>query len=92
MGGFYMENLMDLRSKIDDYNVALLKLLNERAKIAIEIGKAKEGLDIPTHDPIREAKILQELTDLNEGPLTNSMVEKIFTEIMKANLLLQQMD
>ena len=85
-----MENLTDLRDKIDNYNVALLTLLNERAKVAIEIGKRKEAMGIPTHDPARETKILQQLADLNEGPLSNLMIEKIFTEIIKANRLIQQ--
>lgn len=85
-----MDQLVSLRDKIDAYNMALLKLLNERAEIAIEIGKVKKRTDIPTYDPVRETKILQQLTEMNEGPLTNLMIEKIFTEIMRANQLIQQ--
>ena len=85
-----MKELIHLRQKIDQYNIELLTALNERAKIAIKIGEVKETIDLPKHDPSRETEILARLTEMNRGPLTDEMVEKIFTEIMKSNLMLQE--
>lgn len=85
-----MESLIHLRRKIDKCNTELLAILNERAKVAIEIGQIKASAHLPKHDPHRESEILARLTERNDGPLTDEMIEKIFTEIMRANLALQE--
>jgi len=84
-----MDHLTKLRGEIDRCNAILLEVLNERAKVAIEIGKVKMSMGIPIHDSARETKILEQLTEMNGGPLTNQMIEKIFAEIIKANRQIQ---
>ena len=84
-----MNEIDQLRKKIDTYNEELLNLLNERAKVALDIGKIKKVQNIPVLDSNREKIILEKLFCLNNGPLTTEMVDNIFTEIMKANKQLQ---
>ncbi len=84
--------LEELRLKIDDIDLKLLKLLNERAALALGIGKLKvnEGLDI--HDRSREEALLKDLARHNEGPLTNKQVGEIFEAIIAVSRRIQFME
>src|SRR5690554_2184480 len=76
--------LQPLRERIDQIDEQLLQLLNERARIAQEVGKVKEGVDVegPVLKPEREAQIVRRLQELNEGPFTKQAVEAVWTEII----------
>jgi len=78
-----------LRGKIDELDKALLKLLNERAAISVEIGKlkAESGLDIC--DRGREASVFGHLAERNFGPLTETQINTIFHEIIMVSRELQ---
>ncbi|TMN21196.1 3-deoxy-7-phosphoheptulonate synthase [Lentibacillus cibarius] len=84
--------LEQLRQQLDGINEQLLDLINQRAEIAQEIGKVKNKQSINRFDPVRERKMLDELTGKNEGPFENSTIEHIFKEIFKASLELQEDD
>ncbi|SFD61620.1 3-deoxy-D-arabinoheptulosonate-7-phosphate synthase /chorismate mutase [Lentibacillus persicus] len=86
------KELESLREKLDDVNVELLKLINQRAETVQKIGEVKEKQGINRYDPVRERKMLNELTDKNDGPFENSTIEHIFKEIFKASLELQEDD
>ncbi len=60
-------SLEELRKKIDQIDERLIELMNERAQVVIEIGKAKSGG--PVYAPDREKKVLARLTELNKGNL-----------------------
>lgn len=86
-------NEMDeLRRQLDDVNSELLDLITSRAKIVQQIGKIKHKQSIKRFDPVRERKMLDELTGKNNGPFENSTIEHIFKEIFKASLELQEDD
>lgn len=86
-------NEMDeLRRQLDDVNTELLDLITNRAKIVQQIGKIKHKQSIKRFDPVRERKMLDELTGKNNGPFENSTIEHIFKEIFKASLELQEDD
>ena len=84
--------LDNLRKEIDKINHKLLELLNERAKIAQEIGKEKKIHGYPIYDPIREQQILNEIIELNEGPFSNEVISCLFKEIFKATKKLQKLN
>jgi len=46
--------LADLRKKIDEIDDKLIDLLNERAKIVIEVGNLKKSEKLDFHAPSRE--------------------------------------
>ncbi|SEQ09692.1 3-deoxy-D-arabinoheptulosonate-7-phosphate synthase /chorismate mutase [Virgibacillus subterraneus] len=86
-------NEMDeLRRQLDSVNTELLDLITSRAKIVQQIGKIKHKQSIKRFDPVRERKMLDELTGKNNGPFENSTIEHIFKEIFKASLELQEDD
>lgn len=77
------------RDKIDAIDEKLLKLLSDRAKHVIEIGKLKEKSHSNFHIPEREKKIFEKLKLLNKGPFSETAIEKIFREILSASLALE---
>lgn len=74
-----MDQLKHLRDKIDVIDSELLRLISSRAGLAREIGQLKNGI---VYRPEREAQVLARLNLLNQGPLANEHIARIFTEIM----------
>lgn len=82
--------LQELRSEIDVINMQILELLNKRASIASEIGQAQQELGTRFYDPEREAFMLQQLEQANNGPFSNETVKSLFREIFRATLALEE--
>ncbi|MGO9613987.1 MAG: prephenate dehydratase [Dissulfurispiraceae bacterium] len=83
-------NLENLRQGIDDIDTQILKLLNKRADIAIEIARIKRDSKLKFHSPERERAILERLKLLNKGPFPNDALKIIFREIISASLSLEE--
>lgn len=82
------EELGQLREAIDRLDDDVLRLINERARLAHRIGEIKQG---NIYRPEREAQVLRRLRDLSDvGLLPKSAVQRIFREIMSACLALEQ--
>lgn len=81
------EELGKLREGIDAIDSEVLRLINERAKIAHRIGEIKQGV---IYRPEREAQVLRRLAEENPGPLSAEAVQRISREIMSACLALEQ--
>lgn len=74
------EFLKQHRDKIDAIDGQMLELINERARLAREIGNLKNGG--PIYRPEREAQVLRRLLDQNQGPLSDEAVTSIFRQVM----------
>ena len=74
--------LKRLREAIDRVDDVLVKLLNQRAKYAVEIGEIKGVLDLPIYAPEREKQVLQHVESASEGPLEESAVRRLFERII----------
>jgi chorismate mutase / prephenate dehydratase len=85
-----MSELSAIREKIDAIDTKLLTLLNDRAKLALEVGKIKNRDGLPIYAPDREQLLLRGLMEKNEGPLTESAIRAIYREIMSAALALEK--
>ncbi len=81
--------LQGLREQIDSLDSRILDLLNERAKVVIEVGKAKEGHDTDFYVPSREKAIFERLCAENAGPFPNEGIQRVFREIISASLSLE---
>ncbi|WP_042345280.1 bifunctional 3-deoxy-7-phosphoheptulonate synthase/chorismate mutase [Bacillus massiliigorillae] len=84
--------LNELRDKLDNINLSLLELINERATVVQEIGRVKEKQGVNKYDPLRERAMLDLIEENNQGPLDNSIIKHIFKEIFKMSLDLQKDD
>jgi chorismate mutase len=71
------------RSEIDEIDKELLRLLNMRARLAVKVGTLKKAADLPYCDPERERYVLGRLQDLNDGPLDERAVVKLFRRIIR---------
>lgn len=80
------QNLETLRIQIDELNLEILRLINERAEIVNEIGKIKEKQGVNRYDPLRERHMLNLLKDNNKGPLNQMTVDYIFKQIFTTSL------
>jgi chorismate mutase / prephenate dehydratase len=76
--------LAPLRRRIDEINQALLGLLNERARVALEIGEVKRANGAEVYQPQREQAIIEDLLGRNPGPLQGEHIRYIFAEIIGA--------
>jgi len=86
-------SLRNLRSQIDKLDLQILRLVNERASLAAEIGKVKsaEGDDI--FSPAREEEVLKNVIEANEknkGALDPKTIRAIYREIMSGARALQK--
>lgn len=78
------EQLADLRVRIDVVDQQLLKLLNERAKLAQAVGEVKKIDGSPVFRPDREAQVIDRVKNRNPGPILADSVAPIWREIMSA--------
>ncbi len=85
-----MSDLAEIRDKIDAIDSELLRLLNERATLALEIGKIKNRDGLPFYAPDREMTLLRGLIERSEGPLSETAIRAIYREIMSASLALEK--
>ena len=83
-------SLRNLRVQIDKLDLHILKLVNERAAVAAEIGKVKNDHGSDVFSPAREEEVLQNVLQANKGPLDTSTVRAIFREIMSGSRALQK--
>jgi chorismate mutase len=76
------EDISEWRKRIDDLDVELVRLLNERARCAIAIGQIKRKRNMPIYDPKREESVITLATRLNPGPLDSEGVRRLFERII----------
>jgi chorismate mutase len=74
--------LDDLRARIDALDERLVELLNQRAACALEIGKVKHGLGIELYQPERESQVHAHVRTVNDGPLSDDAVQRLFERII----------
>ncbi|MBN1806949.1 MAG: prephenate dehydratase [Sedimentisphaerales bacterium] len=83
-------SLEELRKKIDEIDHQLVKLLNERAQVVIEIGKLKSKTDKPVYSPDREKDVFARIIRANEGPLPDRCLTAIWRELMSGSFVLER--
>ncbi len=76
------QKLDEYRQAIDRIDKEILRLLNERAKVAQDVGKLKNSKAVDYYVPSREKAILMRLAELNPGPFPSDSVTQVFREII----------
>lgn len=84
------DQLSRLRKAIDGIDGTLLGLLNERARLAQEIGRIKELSGHPVYVPGRAEQLMRRLAAESKGPLDEQAIRAIYREIMSASLALEK--
>ena len=78
------------RTQIDKLDIQILRLLNERADHAAEIGKVKNEHGADIFSPAREEEVIQNVLQANKGPLDAHCIRAIFRELMSGSRSLQR--
>ncbi len=84
-----MKKLKNLRGRIDRIDRDILRLLNERAKLSIDIGNIKSKRAKPVFSPVREADVYNRVMKANKGPMLKESIKAVYREIMSGSLALQ---
>ena len=83
-------SLEELRNKIDELDHQLVQLLNERARVVVEIGKLKNKTDKPVYAPDREKEVFARIIEVNQGPLPDKCLVAIWRELMSGSFVLER--
>ena len=85
-----LKNIHDMREEIDRIDGELLRLMCERAVLAMEVGRLKKSGGLSVFDPSREQQVIDHLMQQNRGPLPDAALRHVFTEIISACRALQE--
>ena len=83
-------DLGPIRQKIDSIDLQLVGLLNERLKLAGEIGKVKRSAGGQIYVAEREDAVLRKVAAQNQGPIKNEALRAIYREVMSAAIALEK--
>lgn len=85
-------DLAEIRERINTIDERIQALINDRARIAQQVGVAKGELTsaVDYYRPEREAEVLRKVLDRNDGPMRDEEMLRLFREIMSACLAQQE--
>ncbi len=85
-----LPSLAAQRAKIDRIDQEIIKLMNQRANVAHEIGKLKTDCGMKAYAPAREEEVLARVVALNKGPLDQRCIRSVFREIISGSRALEK--
>src|SRR4030042_1468602 len=83
-------SIEELRSQINKLDLQLVELINERARIVVEIGKLKNKTGKPVYSPDEEKEVPAMITSANKGPLPDKCLAAIWRELMSGSFALER--
>jgi chorismate mutase / prephenate dehydratase len=85
--------LQAVRQQIDEIDLQIQQLLNKRTQCAQEVAKIKvaNGEQNDFYRPEREAMVLRNVMERNEGPLPDKAMARLFREVMSACLATERL-
>ncbi len=83
-------DISDWRKRIDELDLRLVELLNERASAAKEIGRLKRDTQMAIYEPEREKEIFDNVRRHNGGPLPDRDLVQLYERIIDVMRKLQR--
>ena len=59
------------QAEIEQCDADIIELVNERAKLVVEVGNFKRETGVPIYAPHREVAVLKKIENLSDGPMPN---------------------
>ena len=81
----------DWRSRIDELDGDLLRLLNERARIALKVGESKKEAGASLCDHTREREVIERMCEANDGPLDDRAIVELYRAIIHESRRIQNL-
>jgi len=76
------ENLEGFRNQIQELDREIVRLLQERVRLAIEIGRIKNSRSLPVADLAREREVISNVLSVPHAPLDSQALETLFLWIL----------
>lgn len=76
------EEVRRRREEIDNLDAELVRILNQRAALALDLARLKHGLGWEILDPERERQVLLRAIGSNAGPFDHHGIRRIFRRII----------
>ena len=83
-------SLESLRRKIDHLDGELVKVINQRAELALRIGDLKDAQGTSIYSPSREEEVMARALGLSKGPLADECVRAVFREVISGARALER--
>jgi chorismate mutase / prephenate dehydratase len=84
------DDVKKLRDSIDSIDSEIVERLNERVRLACEIGKIKLSQGKEIYVPSREEEVFDKLSASSKGPLPDKALRKIYREVISAAIALEK--
>jgi prephenate dehydratase/chorismate mutase len=81
--------LENWRSQINALDDDLLRLLNQRAELALRVGESKKDSGLSVCDHTREREVTERMCSINAGPLDDRAVVELFRAIIHESRRIQ---
>lgn len=72
-----------MRRRVDEVDINIVRLLNKRLEIVLDIREAKISAGLPYKDLQRELEILNKVIKYNSGPMSDEKLQEVFKTILK---------
>lgn len=79
-----------IRVQLDRLDRELVKMLNQRARLALKAAKEQAGGAVSPGTPLEDADIIDRLAKLNKGPLPDRSIRAVFRELASGSLSLSR--
>jgi len=86
------DNLDDLRSQIDQLDREIVELLNRRAQLGLQAGRAKARDGRPVADTEREREVLVRVAMVNDGPLPQDALLALYRVLIETIKRLEELE
>jgi chorismate mutase len=86
------DHLDELRSQIDELDREIVKLLNRRARLGLEAGKAKARDGRGVADARREREVLVRVAMANDGPLPQDALLVLYRQLIETIKRLEELE
>jgi chorismate mutase/prephenate dehydratase len=85
-------DLETLRSRIDELDLQIVGLLNRRARLGLQAGRAKVHRGRPVADSEREREVLVRVAMANHGPLPQDALLALYRHLIDTIKRLEELE
>ena len=82
-------SIEDWRTEINGLDSELLRLLNQRAQLALRVGESKAASGLSLCDHTREREVIERMCEANEGPLDDRAIVELFRAVIHESRRIQ---
>ena len=84
------DGLSGFRERIDACDAQIVRLVNDRLKICLEVGEYKSARGIAVKDESREGEVIARVLDGNEGPCPPDVLRRIYRILIDTAVRLEE--